>query len=143
MWLTNHFYMFSSFRSELFKMYHRPIFNTLTLLLCLVHGLMTQGLAKVGIILAIFAIMAIYTFGARPYRCQVSNILVFVLSIIMVGNCFVLLLKMSGFRSSIFVDTYFYNVLILLNAFGWFLVFAFILFAIVIKKGWPLNRDLA
>lgn len=43
MWLTRHFYLFSSFRSDFFKMYHRIIFNMLFLIFVLVHGAMHAG----------------------------------------------------------------------------------------------------
>ena len=40
MWLTRYFFLFSSFRSEISKMYHRVIFNMFQLLLIIVHGSM-------------------------------------------------------------------------------------------------------
>lgn len=38
MWLTRHYFLFSSFRSDISKMYHRVIFNGLCFLLVLVHA---------------------------------------------------------------------------------------------------------
>lgn len=40
MWVTRHFYLFSSYKSDLFKMYHRVIFNSLQLLLVVIHAAM-------------------------------------------------------------------------------------------------------
>lgn len=40
MWLTRHFFLFSSFKSDVFKMYHRVIFNFLQLGLCILHALL-------------------------------------------------------------------------------------------------------
>ncbi len=80
MWFTRHFFLFSSFKSDIFKMYHRVIFNFMQLLLCLLHSLMPYGSAKMGLILAIFVIFTLYIMATRPYRCLFSNILVFILS---------------------------------------------------------------
>ncbi len=40
MWITRYFFLFSSFKSDLFKMYHRVIFNTLQLILVVIHAAM-------------------------------------------------------------------------------------------------------
>ena len=40
MWLTRHFYLFSSYKSDLFKMYHRVIFDSLQLILIVIHAAM-------------------------------------------------------------------------------------------------------
>ena len=142
MWLTRYFFLFSSFTSDIFKMYHRVIFNSFLLLLVLVHAVLGEGTAKIGIILGLFTVFTAYIIGTRPYRCVFSNILLFVLSAIMLVNTFVLLLKKSGLKSALFVDNFFYGLLILINGFGWFLVAAFLLFIIAIKRKWPVDKEM-
>ena len=141
MWLTRYFFLFSSFRSELFKMYHRVIFNTMLFLFVLIHAAMGQGPAKIGLILGLFTIFAAYVIGTRPYRDMFSNVLLMLLSSMFVILCFVLLLKETGFKSALFVDNYFYGLLILINGFGWFLVVAFLGFMIAVKSKWPLDKN--
>jgi hypothetical protein len=53
----------------------------------------------------------------------------------------VLLLKISGLKSALFVDNYFFGLLILINGFGWFLVLAFLCLIIAVKAKWPLDKD--
>lgn len=60
MWNSRFFYAFSSFKSDVFKMFHRVIFNTLIFLLVLVHALIVniyfdnclqgESVTKIGII---------------------------------------------------------------------------------------------
>ena len=40
MWLTRHFFMFSSFKSDFFKMYHRVLYNCFQLLLVIFHAIL-------------------------------------------------------------------------------------------------------
>ena len=94
-----------------------------------------------GVILAAFAVFTFYLLGTRPYRCQFSNLILFILSCTFVVNSFVLLLKISGLKSALFVDNYFYGLLTLINGFGWFLVFAFLLLILVIRSKWPLDKE--
>ena len=58
-------------------------------------------------------------------------------------NTFSLLLKLSGLKSALFVDTYYYYLLILINGFGWFLSFASLLLAYSLKARWPVDREVA
>lgn len=143
MWVTRHFYLFSSFKSDFFKMYHRVLFNLFQLILVVFHAVLPQGTAKIGLIMALFAIFLGYIMLTRPYRCQYTNLLVFLLAATQLVNTFVLLLKISGLKSALFVDTYYYYVLILINGFGWFLVLAAILLALALKGKWPVDRDIA
>jgi hypothetical protein len=80
MWLTRYFFLFSSFKSDFFKMYHRVIYNMFQLLLVVFHAVLPQGTAKIGLIMAFFALFTGYIMATRPYRCQWSNLLVFILS---------------------------------------------------------------
>lgn len=96
-----------------------------------------------GLILALFAIFTFYIMATRPYRCQFSNLLVFLLCCTQLVNCFVLLLKISGLKSALFVDTYFYFLLILINGFGWFLALSLLLLSFALKQAWPVTKSLA
>lgn len=46
-------------------------------------------------------------------------------------------------RSALFVDTYFFGLLALINGFGWFLVLILILFIIAVKGKWPMDKEQA
>ena len=134
MWNTRYLYAFSSFKGEVLKMYHRPMFNFFCICLALVHALMLESTAKLGIITGMFAILALYTILLRPYRSVHSNIVLFVLSSVLLVTCFLLLLKKTGLNSAIFVEDYFYGMLIIVNGFGWFILLAFILLILQTRR---------
>ena len=94
-----------------------------------------------GIILGLFTVFTFYLLGTRPYRCQFSNLLLFILSCTFLVDSFVLLLKISGLKSALFVDNYFYGLLTLINGFGWFLVVAFLLLMLMVRAKWPLDKE--
>jgi hypothetical protein len=94
-----------------------------------------------GLILGFFSVFTFYIMFTRPYRCQFSNLLIFILSCIFVVDSFVLLLKISGLKSALFVDNYFFGLLILINGFGWFLVVAFLGLMIAVKGKWSLDKE--
>ena len=143
MWVTRHFFMFSSFKSDFFKMYHRVLYNCFQLLLVVFHAVLPLGTAKIGLIMGSFAVFTGYLLATMPYRCKYTNLLVFLLSTTQLVNTFVLLLKISGLKSALFVDRYYYYLLILINGFGWFLSLASLLLAFMLKGRWPVDREIA
>ncbi len=122
-------------------MYHRPMFNFFCICLALVHALMLESTAKLGIITGMFAVLALYTILLRPYRSVHSNIVLFVLSSVLLVTCFLLLLKKTGLNSAIFVEDYFYGMLIIVNGFGWFILLAFILLILQTRRQWPVTKE--
>jgi len=93
--------------------------------------------------MGLFALFTGYILATRPYRCQFTNLLVFLLTATQLVNTFVLMLKITGLKSALFVDTYYYYLLILINGFGWFLALCSIILAYVVKGKWPVDRDVA
>lgn len=141
-WMTHGFFAFSSFRSEIFKMYHRPLFNVLGLLLIAAHVLIPDpSPTKAGVLLGIFALYLLYAVASRPYRSGPSNALLIGLLGVLTMNCFMLLLKLSGLKSALFVDSYFYYLLMLVNATGWFLIMAFLLSLLCARDKWSLDKE--
>jgi len=102
---------------------------------------MPQSVPKMGLILGLFALFTFYILFTRPYRCQFSNLLVFVLSCIFLVKTFVLLLKISGLKSALFVDNYFFGLLALINGFGWFLVVALLCLVIAVRAKWSMDSE--
>jgi len=54
---------------------------------------------------------------------------------------FVLLLKISGLKSALFVDNYFFGLLALINGFGWFLVVALLCLMIAVRAKWSMDSE--
>jgi hypothetical protein len=141
MWLSRHFYLFSSFRSGIFKMYHRAFFNLLFLSFALVHAILDPGPAKLGLVLALMVAFELYIGFSRPYRCTYSNMLAFILNSTLIVTTFVLVMRSGGMKSALFVDNYFYGLLTLINGFGWFLALVVALFVVSVKARWPLDKE--
>ena len=93
-WLTRYFFMFSSYKSDVFKMYNRVIFNGMFLLLIFLANYLEKKSEKQAVaITLIFFLYALYLAFSRPYRCPHSNILAFTLNITIGLNSFTLTLK--------------------------------------------------
>ena len=56
-------------------------------------------------------------------------------------TAFLLMLAKLQLKSALFVSKYFYTLLIFVNAFGWFLIIAFLVFIIVTKRRWPVTKE--
>ena len=141
MWNTRYFYTFSSFKGELLKMYHRIIINGLLFIFVLIHALMEESSAKLGIVVALLALFDIYVLLMRPYRCMLSNILLFMLNTAVLITAFLLMLKRSGLKSALFTDNYFYGLLIIVNALLWVIIASFFLLLIFTKRKWVTTKE--
>lgn len=99
----------------------------------IVHALMQESSAKLAIVVGLFAIFLFYVLVTRPYRCMHSNLLLFMLTTTVLATSFLLLCKETGLKSALFVESYFYGLLIIVNAFCWFIVLAFLLLLAIIR----------
>ena len=83
-----------------------------------------------------------YVIATRPYRSFHSNMLLLLLSTTIVVNSFLLLLKKGGLKSALFVDNYFYGLLIVVNTIFWVAIASYIILIILTKSRWPTTREL-
>eukprot|EP00347_Sterkiella_histriomuscorum_P019077 403343044 len=141
MWNSRYYFTFSSFKGEIIKMYHRVIFNFLQFLLMIAHALMQESQGKIAITVGLLTIFMFYIILARPYRCMHSNILMFMLTVTLLATSFLLLMKKGGMKSALFVESYFYGLLIVVNAFCWFMIVCFLILLLIIKGSWGTNKD--
>ncbi len=93
LWLTRSFFAFSSNKGDMAKMYHRVIFNSVMLFLVLVHAVISESQAKIGLVVGVMAVLIFYTIFVRPYRCMHSNVILLMLSTILMATAFLLMLK--------------------------------------------------
>lgn len=80
MWNSRHFYVFSSFKGDVFKMYHRVIFNVFEMLLMVVHGALVS---KIRLIILVRrnskdwdSSRPYYSFGLLHYCCSTLQMLI-------------------------------------------------------------------
>ena len=141
MWLTRSFFAFSSFKGDLAKMYHRALFNAAMLALVLVHAVLSESQSKIGLMVGILAVILFYTIFVRPYRCLHSNVLLFLLSTVLLATAFLLMLKKGGLKSALFVESYFYGLLLTVNVFSWVLILAYLGLLKLTRRKWPLIKE--
>ena len=77
----------------------------------------------------------------RPFRNVHTNIIFIVLNFIVGLTMFELLMKVSGFKSTYFVDKYFFWMQVIQSGFIWFMLFVYCVFLILIKSQWEVNKD--
>lgn len=89
-------------------MFARPIFNIMAVFLILAHALTGDAGKKISFIQIIFVIILISSLSTRPYRSLHSNVIYITLNFLMNLILFEMNLKISGFKSTLFVDKYFF-----------------------------------
>ena len=136
-WKARYYFIFSSFKCDTLKMYHRPIFNIFVFLLVTSGVLVPKenGLRS-NVIFVLFGVLLVCYCTTRPYRCMSTNILGMLLSLIMVINSVIMMLKENGFRTAVIIDSYLWILLTVVNLFLWFFVAVFIAMLVVTKRKW-------
>ena len=51
-------------------------------------------------------------------------------------------MKVQGYRQSIFIDKYFFILTIIMNAFFWLLVLSWIIFVVITKQRWAVDKEI-
>lgn len=89
-------------------MFARSIFNFMCIAMVFVHAVVDDDKTKMSFLSAIFLCLFLYALGARPYRNSHSNAVFIGLNLAISLTAFELTMKISGFKSTLFVDKYFY-----------------------------------
>lgn len=141
-WLTRYFFMFSSYKSDVFKMYNRVIFNGMVLLQIFLANYLDKSSENQAIAITfVFGFYALYLAFSRPFRCVHSNILAFTLTVTIGLNSFTLTLKRQGLESALLVDHYMFALLCIINVFMWFLVICHFILMFCLKSRWPVTKQ--
>lgn len=82
-----------------------------------------------------------HVFFLRPYRSLTTNVIYGMCMIAICVQVLFLYAKVSGYQQSIFVDKYFFTLLLLLNGFCWFLVFTAVVFTLTSGQKWPITAE--
>lgn len=141
LWSSRYLYTFSSFKSELSKMYGRVVFNCMQLLMMVAHALLQESQTKIGITVGLLAIYLFYIIATRPFRSNHSNLLALACSLPVLATSFLLLLKKGNLKSALFVEQYFYGLLMVVNSFCWFLIFCFLILLVIVKGKWSVHKE--
>lgn len=142
-WVTGKFYTFSSFRSGLSNMYHRIVFNYFVYLLVLfyvIFSLVGGEKLKATFMVGLSIVFTIYCIIQRPYRSNATNLTYCLVLIGFTMQAVFIRCVVVGYRQAIFVDKYFFQLTLILNGLVWFLVMVWILFCMVTKMQWPINK---
>lgn len=86
-------------------------------------------------------VIIFYTIFVRPYRCMHSNVLLFMLSVSLLVTAFLLMLKKGGLKSALFIEDYFYGMLIIVNTLCWVLITAYLLLLYKTQRRWPVTKE--
>jgi hypothetical protein len=56
-------------------------------------------------------------------------------------NTFAMLLSKLQLKTALLVNKYFYNLLIVLNVIGWFIIFMLVFTIFLARRKWPVTKD--
>jgi len=132
-WLSKYFCFFSSYRSGITRMFERPKFNILCIGLVLIEAVVGKKETKGGFVIIIFAFLTLTAAASRPYRSFHTNIVYIGLNLLMTMISIEMNMKVSGMKSTLFVDKYFFFMQLLQSAFVWSLLLCYFCFMCITK----------
>jgi len=144
-WSTEKFFTFSSFKSGVGSIYHRIIFNLFAMLFIGIHAIQKKAdlddmkltISFHTLIVFVFTIHVIMT---RPYRSFSTNLLYILCLIAFSTMTIMMYMKVQGYKQSVFIDKYFFLLTIFLSGFLWFLVVCWVLFILITRHKWILDK---
>ena len=122
-------------------MFHRPVFNFICLAMILVHAIIPDPVKKMGALQLLFFVILFLALAARPYRNVHSNVINIALSMLFALITFELNMKVSGFKSTLFVDKYFYAMQLIQNLFFWVMIGVYTYLIYKSKANWMVDKD--
>mmetsp|Transcript_8541 Transcript_8541/g.8479 ORF Transcript_8541/g.8479 Transcript_8541/m.8479 type:complete len:473 (+) Transcript_8541:121-1539(+) len=139
-WLTERQYLFSSYRRNYLRVYHRPIYELFVLSLVIFHGILNsyQG-TKMLILTLICAIFALYTTIFPIYRCMSSSSLYFLGLWVISANMFLGYLKAANYDSEALVDSNMTSLMIVVNVTSAILLVFLMGIFILFRLQWPVH----
>ena len=83
----------------------------------------------------------IHVIMTRPYRNFSTNLLYVLLMLALATMMIMMYMKVQGYKQSFFVDKYFFKLTIFLCGFLWFIVTVWILFILITRGKWGLDKE--
>ncbi|CAG9333037.1 unnamed protein product [Blepharisma stoltei] len=139
-WLSEKYYLFSSYRKTKFRIYHKSVYEFFVLSLVLVHGLLNtnQEVKMLVLTLQLFG-FSIYLTIFPAYRCLSSSYLFAVGLWTICANMFLGYLKAAHYKAEALVDENMVSILVAVNVAALiillFLMCAYFIFCLK----WPVN----
>jgi len=145
-WSTEKYFTFSSFRSGVGSIYHGIVFSLFAILFIGVNALQKKGdLDDMRMIITVHTLMVVFftihVIMTRPYRNFSTNLLYVLLMLALATMMIMMYMKVQGYKQSFFVDKYFFKLTIFLCGFLWFIVTVWILFILITRGKWGLDKE--
>ena len=145
-WSTEKFFTFSSFKSGVGSIYHRIVFNMFAVLFIGVNAMQKRADKEdMRLIIIVHTLMVVFftihVIMTRPYRNFSTNLLYILCLLAFMTMMIMMYMKVQGYKQSFFIDKYFFLLTIFLCGFLWFIVFMWILFILITKGKWGLDKE--
>ncbi|OMJ82282.1 hypothetical protein SteCoe_17063 [Stentor coeruleus] len=141
-WLTEKLYLFSSYRSSLLRVYHRPIYYVFVLSLVIIHGaLNTDNATKLLVLVCVSGGFALYISIIPIYRCLSSSFLYALTLWLITANFFIGYLKAAGYKSQTMIDANLVNILVAINATGVVLIIIILIIVALFRMNWDVSIE--
>ena len=86
-------------------------------------------------------VLTVHILLTRPYRHLSSNLLLILCLIAFTTQMVMMYMKVQGYEQSVFIDKYFFLLTLFLSGFLWFCVLIWLLFTLITKQKWPLDKE--
>jgi len=143
-WVSGKYFTFSSFRSGSLSMYHRIVFNFYFWILCGINLWMSEWSTenyKITVMTVFTVLYIVHVIVLRPYRSMSTNLLYFLCLLGFMMQLIFIRCVAVGYQQPIFIDQYFMQLTSILNGFIWFLIGLWLLFCIIAKIRWPIDKE--
>lgn len=137
-WTMEKFFTFSSFKSGVGSIYHRIIFNMFAMVFIAIHAIQRRAdLDDMKLTITFHTLMTVFftihVIMTRPYRSFSSNLLYILCLIAFTTMTIMMYMKVQGYKQSIFIDKYFFLLIIFMSGFLWFLVALWIILVFITR----------
>lgn len=141
-WLTDKYYMFSSFRLNYGRIYNKPISLLVMIALVIVHATLGGHVAaKMLVMCCICCGFALYLTFIPAYRCMSSSWLQMAVWWIAAVNASIGYFKAEGYDSELLVDTNLTLFLSVINMIGICLIGFVLFFCVIFALKWPVHMS--
>jgi hypothetical protein len=141
-WLFDCYYLFSSYRRSMFRVYFRPLYLLMVLLITAVHTMFYENYpSKLGLLTSIILFLSTYITVFPVYRCYSSCFLQVLCYWTLFSNTLLGYLKVIKYNSLYLQDTNMSNLLLNINITFVLLLASLMLVFFTINLQWPTNLE--
>ena len=141
-WLSENYFLFSSYRLTYLRVYFKPIYLLVVLFMVLIHGILNSYYFSKALILFITMLtFTVYVSILPIYRCSSSSVLQVFSFWVITSNMFLGYLKASNYPSQYLEDANFVDILWTMDLLSICSIGGIILVILISRLEWPVTSN--